>query len=755
MALEPLRTQDEKPPRPAAPGKKWIRVTKAVNGIDTEVWEEVSDDTGGPQWGPREQMRLVSRALPRVDGPEKVSGRAVYSSDMRLPGMAFARVLRSRVPCGTVQLDFEAAKTIPGVLAVVALNDGNVDWLGRPIAAVAAATPEIAEDGLRAIVARYEEQPFAVTPEQAALENAPKVGSRGNVRTLSRNTDSSEVDDALGKAAKRVQGTWRIPVQHHACLETHGVVVDYRGGDEATVYASTQGTFTIPGEAAGALGLKPNQVTAVVQHMGGGFGSKFGMGIEGNAACQLAKLLGRPVHLMLDRATEFHAAGNRSGGEHTLEAGIDDKGQIVAIKGRVTRLGGVGQGSGHPIPYIYGRDAKVFVEDRCIHTHTDSSRAMRGPGHPQASFSMEALMDECAYASGLDLLEIRRINLPDSRRELYMRQLERCAALIGWDKHAFKNAPDLSKSELKVGIGFAIANWGGGGNGQCKVEVRIAQDGSVEVLSGTQDLGTGTRTYCASIVAEELGLELNQVRPRIGRSTFGSANASGGSTTAPSLSPSVKHAAHNARLALFEKVAPLLGVKADELAVGLGEIHVAAKPSQKIAWKDACATLGPAGLSAQGEWQSHLASNGVGGAQAAKVQVDTLTGEIKVLEMVAVQNCGLLLNRMSVKSQLQGGMVQALSYGLFEERVIDPDLGLFLNANFEDYKIAGVREIPRMTVEFEDDPRGVIGMAEAAVIPGHSAIANAIRNACGVRVFDMPLTADKVLVGLEAQRKKG
>ena len=199
----------------------------------------------------------------------------------------------------------------------------------------------------------------------------------------------------------------------------------------------------------------------------------------------------------------------------------------------------------------------------------------------------------------------------------------------------------------------------------------------------------------------------------------------------------------------------MLGVKPDELAIGLGEIHVAAKPSSKIAWKDACAALGPNGLSAQGEWQSHLASSDVGGAQAAKVQVDTLTGEIKVLEMVAVQNCGLLLNRMSVKSQLQGGMVQALSYGLFEERVLDPDLGLFLNANFEDYKIAGVREIPRMTVEFEDDPRGVIGMAEAAVIPGHGAIANAIRNACGVRIFDMPLTADKVLVGLEALRKKG
>ncbi|MBM3990476.1 MAG: xanthine dehydrogenase family protein molybdopterin-binding subunit [Planctomycetes bacterium] len=753
MALDPLRSEDDKPPRPAAKGKRWVRVTKAVNGIDTEVWEEVADEAGGAQWGARESMRLISRETPRVEGPDKVTGRAVFTHDVRLPGMAYACVLRSRVPAAKVTLDLSRARQIPGVLAAIELGDGEVRWLGRPIAAVAATTPEIAEDGVRAILATYEEQPFALTPEQAAAENAPKVNSRGNVRVLSKNTDSREVDQALEASPVRVKGTWKIPVQHHATLETHGAVVDYRGGAEATVYASTQGTFTISPDAAGRLGLRPNQVTAVVEHMGGGFGSKFGMGIEGEAACLLAKELARPVHLMLDRASEFHAAGNRSGGEHQIEIGVGRDGKILAFKARVTRHGGVAQGSGHPLPYIYARDNAVFVEDRCIHTNMDASRAMRGPGHPQASFSMEGAMDECAYAVGMDLLEFRRINLPDAKRALYMRQLERCAELIGWRTHPHTRAPDLSDAEVKVGIGFAIARWGGGGNGQCKVEVRIAQDGSVEVLSGTQDLGTGTRTYCASIVAEELGLELAAVRARIGRSTFGSANASGGSTTSASLAPSVKHAAHNARLALFEKVAPALGATASELEVAPGEIRVAGSASRRIAWKDACAVLGPAGLSAQGEWQAHLAGNDIGGAQAAKVSVDTLTGEVKVLEMVAVQDCGLVLNRLAAVSQLQGGMVQSLSYGLFEERVVDPDLGLFLNANFEDYKIAGAQDIPAMKALFEDDPRGVIGMSEAAIIPGHSAIANAIHNACGVRLREMPLTADKILMGLEALKR--
>jgi len=741
----------DKPPRDPAPGKKWVRVTKVVAGIDSEVWEEV-DDVQGPAWGPRERMRLISRDVPRVDGPDKVTGRAMFSHDVRLPGMLYAKVLRCPHPAAKVQLDFEAARKLSGVVGVVALGGDEVKWLGRPVAAVAAETPELAEDGLRAIVAKYEVQPFAVTPEQAVADGAPLVNSKGNLRVLTKNTDTSEVDAALAASEVRVSGTWRVPVQHHASLETHGIVVDYRGGEEATVYASTQATFAIPNDAAGHLKLKASQVTSVVEHMGGGFGSKFGIGIEGQAACLLAKETRRPVHLLFDRASEFHAAGNRSGGEHLLEGGASKSGELLAVKARVTRHGGVSDGAGQPQPYIYAPKVS-FTESRCVHTNLDGHRAMRAPGHPQASFAMEGLMDELAYAIGMDLLEFRKKNLPEAKRGMYARQLDKCAELIGWAQHANKAAPDRGDAEVKTGIGFALARWGGGGGDACKVEVRIAQDGSVEVLSGTQDLGTGTRTYCATIVAEELGLELGQVRPRIGRSTFGAANGSGGSTTAASLAPSVKHAAYNARVAICEKVATLLGADAKNLAMGGNVIYDATERSRQIAWKDACASLGPAGLSAQGSWQSHLAANDIGGAQAAKVEVDVLTGAVKLVKMVAVQNCGLVLNSLTARSQLNGGMVQALSYGLFEERVIDPDLGLFLNANFEDYKLAGCKEIPEMLSVFEDDDRGVIGMAEAAIIPGHSAIAGAIHNACGVRLREMPMTCDKVLNGLIALKK--
>jgi xanthine dehydrogenase YagR molybdenum-binding subunit len=743
------------PPRPAAPGKKWIKTTKVVAGQDSEEWTEVDDDLSGPTWPVRSQLRLLGQDVPRVDGPAKVLGRAVYTHDVRLPGMVYAKVLCSPHPAAKItSIDVEPAKKLAGVVGAIVLEKEEVKYLGRPIAAVAALTPELAEDGVRAIAVKYEVLPHAVTPEQSLKEGAPLVNSKGNVRAGQSKGDQAEADKGFAECDAVVEGTWRVPVQHHASLETHGVVVDFRGGEEATVYASTQATFSIPDPAANELGLKSKQVTAVVEHMGGGFGSKFDAGIEGAAACRLAKELKRPVHLLFDRTAEFLTAGNRSGGEHVLKAGAKKSGELVAFVGHVTRYGGVGPGASAAQPYIYSEPKASFSDVRSVHTHTDSSRAMRAPGHPQSSFAMEGLMDDLAYAIGMDPIEFRKRNLPEAKRELYTRQLDQCAEAIGWREHPHKTAPDRSEAELKTGIGFALATWGGGGNDQCKVEVRIGSDGEVEVLSGTQDLGTGTRTFVTAIVAEELGLELHQVHAKIGRSSYGRANGSGGSSTSASLSPAVKHAAWNAKNAMLAKASELLGVDAKKLAVGGNVIFDGTNPGTHIAWKDLCANLGPQGLSAQGEWQNSLAANGVGGAQAAKVQIDTLTGEIKVLKMVASQNCGFVLNHLAATSQLNGGMIQALSYALLEERVLDADLGLMLNANFGDYKLAGCKEIPEMVAMLDaTDTRGVVGIGEPSVIPGHSAIANAIYNACGVRLREMPMTCDKLLMGLQALKK--
>lgn len=740
-----------------APKKKKVLVPKVVNGVEEMVEIEV-DDVAGPQWGPREAMRLLNHDLRRVDGPEKVTGRARYTHDMRLPGMVYARLLHSAYPCAKVTLDFTAALAVPGVVAARGVqqhSEWETRWLGQPIAVVAAKSVEALEDGLRAIAAKYEPTGWAVTAAQASAPGAASVTKSGNLGRESTRGEAASFQTLHDGAAARYEAQFEIPVQHHASLETHGVVVDFRGGDTATVYASTQGTFTVVEDAQEALKLAPGKVTAVVEHMGGGFGSKFGLGVEGQTACELARELGAPVHLMLSREGEFLAGGNRSGTQVRVRAAAKPDGTLIALSSEVLRMGGLGSGSFAGLPYVYRVEDKAGVHSvtRSLYMHTDSSRAMRAPGHPQASFPMEAAIDELAYRLGIDPVEMRLKNLGD---EVHRRQLRRAADRIGWTAHPHKTRPQERPDAdgTVTGIGFGVSVWGGGGGPECEVKVSIAADGSLSATVGSQDLGNGTRTYVAAIAAEEFGLPLDAATARIGNSNFGRANASGGSTTTASLAPAVKDAAYKASTAFLAHLAGALNVAQERLSFRGGALFEG--DTRRMDWKQACATLGSKGVSGDGRWVAALAGNGVHGAQAAKVKVDLATGAVRVISMVGVQDCGLPLNRKAVESQLNGGMIQAMSYALGEERLIDGDLGLMLNANLTDYKLAGSLECPELIPLIDDeDTRGVIGMAEPAIVPGHSAIANAIYNACGVRLTSMPFTPDKVLDGLAALRANG
>jgi xanthine dehydrogenase YagR molybdenum-binding subunit len=302
-------------------------------------------------------------------------------------------------------------------------------------------------------------------------------------------------------------------------------------------------------------------------------------------------------------------------------------------------------------------------------------------------------------------------------------------------------------------MGCAVGTWGGGGGPQCKVDVRVARDGSVEVAVGTQDLGTGTRTYTRAIVAEELGLQQKNVIEKIGNSQLGAANSSGGSTTSASLAPAVKNGAYKARLAVAEKVAPLLGnVKPEEVVFSGGSV---AGGGKTLSWKQACATLPSAGVTGHGEWSPDLAGSGVHGACFAEVEVDVETGHIRPIKMVHVQDIGLPLNRLTAESQINGGMIQSLGMALYEERVMDAKLGKQLNPGFGDYKLPGSLEMPELVpiIDDGDTREAVIGIGEPSIIPSVGALANAVFSACGVRVRDLPITPDKILMGLMDGRK--
>jgi xanthine dehydrogenase YagR molybdenum-binding subunit len=584
-----------------------------------------------------------------------------------------------------------------------------------------------------------------VIAQKAILPNAPKVVAderEQNLQQKAKAGDLQKVEAAFGTADAIVDEEYISARIHHSCLETHGVVVDFSGGETATVYASTQGTFTIPKDAAAQLGLKESDVTSVVQHMGGGFGSKFGIGVEGMFACKLSKQTKTPVKLMLTRHDEFVMAGNRSGSWQKIKAGVKNDGTLVAVKATQYRLGGVGQGSQAGQPYIY-RATEFYREVYALHTNEDATVAMRAPGHPEASFAVESLMDELAYKIKMDPVAFRKKNLRDP---VYHRQLDRGAKAIGWERR--NPIAGGNPGVLKRGMGCAVGTWGGGGNDACKVDVTIGRDGSVLVAVGTQDLGTGTRTFARAIVAEEFGLQIRDIKEEIGNSKLGGANDSGGSTTAASLSPSVKDGAYKARMLFAERVASLFDTaKPEEITFANGNVSAKGKT---IAWKQACAALPSAGVTGHGVWRSELQSTGIHGAAFAEVEVDVETGHIKPIKMVHVQDGGLPLNRLTMESQINGGMIQALGMALWEGRVMDSYLGLQLNPSFNDYKLPGALEMPEMIPIIDDDDKRevVIGIAEGCIIPALGAVVNAVFNACGVRVRETPITFDKILNGL-------
>jgi xanthine dehydrogenase YagR molybdenum-binding subunit len=697
----------------------------------------------------------LNKRIPRVDGPLKVSGGAIYTYDVRLPGMLFGRILRSPHARARVKsLDVSAALKIPGVGAAIARvgEGGDVRFEGDPVAAVAATTAEIADDAIHAIAVQYEVLPHVVSIADALKPQAAQVFPddaevQNNARGGQRRGDPAKADQALSTCDAVVEAEYFTPTLHHSCLETHAVVVDYRGGDSATIYASTQATFSIPGDSANALGLPLSNVTGVVQYMGGGFGAKFGIGAEGQLACALSKQAQVPVKMCLTRKDEFLMAGNGGSSLQRFRAGASKDGKLLAMHVTQYRNGGLGGGSLAGQPYIY-HVATAYSEGMSVHTNVDSARALRAPGHPPASFAMESLMDELAYKLGIDPLEFRIKNLPAGRSghdDEHVRQLRRGAQEIGWERRnpVAGGWPGI----LKHGFGCGLGVWGGGGREQCVVTVAITRDGAVTASVGSQDLGTGTRTYICAIVAEELGLAVKDVTADIGNSRLGNANGSGGSTTAPSLAPAVKVAAFNARRQISSRVAPLLGAEVADVVFADGSVSGNGK---SLKWEQACAALPPGGISVRGEWQRGLSSSGTHGACFAEVEVDTETGHVQPVRMVHVQDCGLALNRLAVESQINGGMVQGVGMALYEGRVMDTDLGIMVNSSFMDYKIPGCLEIPQTLplIDDEDTRQAVVGVGEPPAVPPAAAIANAVFNACGVRIRELPITPDKILMGL-------
>jgi xanthine dehydrogenase YagR molybdenum-binding subunit len=705
------------------------------------------------QWG--EQFAVLRKKTPRVDGPLKATGTARYSYDIQFPGMLYGAILRSPYAHAMVRnVDLSGAQAQSGVVAALKVEDNEVRFAGQEVAAVAAVSPEMATHALRHIKVEYTPAPFVVDMEKAMAGDAPKVfGSRPNLADP-HVASLGDVARGFSEAVAVHEALYTTPVQTHVSLETHGAVASWKD-DELTVWCSTQGVFTVRDDLAVLFELPPDRVRVITEYLGGGFGSKFGAGAEVVIAARLARLASAPVKLMLPRAAEHVATGNRPCSSQRVKLGTGADGKLKAIELTSHGSGGIGGGSGVSGPYrsLYPC-ANLRIEERDVYLNAGPSSPMRAPGWVQGMFALELAMDELARKLKLDRLEFRRRNNLNPVRAA---EFELGAQRFGWVEKsaaAVKSSDGLPR-HLRHGIGVASCAWHSlGGSGPEALAVAW-RDGRFEVRVGTQDIGTGTRTVLAMVAAEELGMPLSAVTAQIGDTRFPFSVPSGGSSTSPSDSPAVRQAAAHLKQKLFRIAAPILSAEPSDLEARDSTIRVRFEPARSVAMAEVCRRIPGDSVSSEGErvpnYQGFRSDQA--GCQFAEVEVDIETGVVRVLKVVAVHDAGLIIDPLTARSQVNGGVIMGVGFALFENRRLDPQTGLMVNPTMDDYKLPGPLDTPDIDVTFVDVANGVtntgvIGLGEAAHVCSTAVIGCAVSDAIGVPMRDLPITPDRVLAAL-------
>jgi xanthine dehydrogenase YagR molybdenum-binding subunit len=787
------------------------KVVKTKTEFEGHVFEEyvVVEGAGLSAWESQAPLKYVGQKTQRIDGPERVTGKALYTFDVQLPGMLYGKILRSPHPHAKIKhIDTRRAEKLPGVRAVLSHKntpkipfrqgqtfafDEIVRYVGDEVACVVADEEEICQDALELVDVEYEVLPFVIDPEEALRPDAPKVQPSGNL--LNGKPDLYQRGDlqmGLAQAEVVVAGTFKTQCALHNCMETHGSVALWEG-DSLTIWDSTQHIFGVRAGLAQLLGLPLHKVRVIKKYMGGGFGSKNGLGKYTLIAALGALRTGRPVKIMLDRHEENLAAGNRPSTVQHLKIGATRDGALTALELKAI----VGAGAFCTWPPSVGGPARQLyacpnlkTEQYTVLTNTGPLSAFRAPGYVEGTFALESLMDELAKKLGMDPLALRLKNYTEldqtsgrpystkGLREAY----ERGAKLFGWhERKVLTPDPSVTLSEAKGldssltlrmtreragaagvmatklrGFGMASQIWSGNGSPPAYALVKINPDGTATVISGTQDIGTGTKTVLAQIAAEELGFALEKISVELGDTQMGPyAPLSAGSMTVASVGPAVRLAAHEARHQLLDVAAQVLEVPRESLTLCDGLLSSPAL-KEPVAVHEVLKNLENfmiIGRGARAPNPEDVAVNTFG-AQFAEVIVDTETGEVKVERIVAVHDSGRVINPLTLSSQIEGGIIQGLGYALYEQRVVDRVTGVVVNDNLENYKIPTALDVPEIIHEMVDRPDlrannlGVKGVGEPPIIPTAAAIANAVADALGVRIYELPITRERVLKAL-------
>jgi xanthine dehydrogenase YagR molybdenum-binding subunit len=731
-------------------------------------------------------------APPRVEARDKVTGSAKYTVDIRHEGQLEGLIVRSHVAHGKiVELDLARARTMPGVMAVISLlgDDNTVRYVGEPIAAIAAKDRKVAHEAANLIGIKCEQLPSvvgldaarkpaaAVVFEKSSRKKAANVSEgspapapwkqnvRGPSAAFSHKTKA--VRSAIAAATEThdpllVKGVFRTAGQSHTCLEPHATVARF-DGDRLTLHISTQAVFHMMELVAKRYKLDRDKVRVIADHVGGGFGSKASLGIDTIAAIELARAAKAPVRVALDRHDELSVTGHRPGTEIDIALLPSREGNLKALS--LTAYSDNGAGINSTIAalarLIYPAEAKA-LSDFDVISNLPPGAAFRAPGGPPMAFALEQAIDEAALRMQIDPIKLRqRWDTDPNRRRLY-----EWAAGLEVLRNARGAAAQTGRYRRGVGVasGYWLYLWQPGS----KVELAI-KGGRLVASTATQDIGTGSRSVIANTVAHEFGLEPHEVEVRIGDSNLIEGPGSGGSRTTASVVPPALLAIRKLKEAVEKnaKQKPTPGSNAPwrELIAASADISVSAtRPEDGKQFAPGVRSpLKEAGFMGMiFGWMMRRFSNLAIGAgvpssvQVIEVEVDTWLGHVRVLNVHTGVAVGKIAAPALARSQAAGSIIQGIGYALYEGREVDPARGDILTAGLEDYRIPGIADTPNIDVHFDEAGfdhvlGGSVGIGEVATVPTSPAIANAIRNAIGVRAYELPIRPDR-LVSILNQR---
>jgi CO/xanthine dehydrogenase Mo-binding subunit len=754
----------------------------------------------------------LGRSVPQVNARSKVLGRAQYAGDIKLAGMLHGKVLRSPHPhARIVRIDATQALALPGVNAVVTGADGpQVPWgvhhkerltlardvvrfAGEEVAAVAATSEEIARDALDLIEIEYEELPAILTPEQALQAQAPLVhpGRDANIAHQIR-FERGDVDAAFARAHLVHEATYTTHSQYPGYMEPMASVASIDADGRLQVWTSTQSAFLVRARLAAVLELPVSRVRVIQATTGGGFGGKIIEDANSLIAGLLALRTGRPVRLVNNRLEDFLACATSVPERITLKLGMDREGRILAKDVRIVADCGAYSGLSAEVMHVSAmrsdnmhRNGNVRSHATLVYTHTPPHGAFRGFGGTQMLFALNSHIDAMAHQLDLDPLDLHRLNAIERGATSVhgwkigstglVECLGQCADAIGWSARRSRKA-GLGAKRRGLGLAAAmhvsgnrtIGDWDGS-----TVMLKINEDGRVVLHSSEADMGQGAMTMLSQVVAHELDIPLEHVHvaaPDTDSSPWCIGSLASRVTMAAGNAAIV--AARAARAKLLDQAASMLQLPAEALACAGGAVCAADAPERSLTLAElARAHLwrhGGEGIQVSGSWDArtdmfdkttlmgNIAPAYSFAAQAVEVEVDTETGQVTLLDSFVSDDCGKALNPQAVHGQSNGAAAQAVGWTLYEQ--LQLDAGRIVNGNFADYTMPSPDALPMLRsgiVESNDPngPYGAKGASETAILPGPAAIANAVFDAVGVRIRDLPITPEKVLAALRQREE--